>query len=280
MDVSQLAKFIERIEIQTSLSQADIITSANTISISFSKRGSRPLLVLHISCEELDWQLSSITQICNQFSPFLSRVQDLRIDSTQSPSRRDDMECERWVELMRAFGGAAVFRAAGAHTTDILRTLGPSDRDYPNVLPALHTLHVPELRLENGAFRDVVKSFTKSRRLSGHLVEVIPLLPDVGTPRRIPKKYWCEVCHAGFTQRQGLQRHRKDVHGSRELCPVCKKFEWVPGRRYLLRRHFAIEHPGVAFHDRLISTPAPPSSNSDSHGTQQSYLPAPDTVAS
>jgi len=58
MDASQLGQFIERIEMQTSLSQADVQTSAHDISISFtSSNGSTPLR-LQISCKQLDWQMS------------------------------------------------------------------------------------------------------------------------------------------------------------------------------------------------------------------------------
>jgi hypothetical protein len=88
MDASQLGRFIERIETLTSLDRADIQTSARAISICCSKPGALTQLKLQISCEQLDWQLSSLTQICDHFSPFLHRVQDLGISSTQSQVRR------------------------------------------------------------------------------------------------------------------------------------------------------------------------------------------------
>jgi hypothetical protein len=74
MDASQLGRFIERIEMQTSLSRAEVQTSAHAISITFPTQSTSTPLRLQISCEQLDWQLSSMAQICNQFSPFLFRV--------------------------------------------------------------------------------------------------------------------------------------------------------------------------------------------------------------
>ena len=93
-------------------------------------------------------------------------------------------------------------------------------------------------------------------RLASHRRHHKPAVPPVASSpvsarRRIPKKYWCEACDAGFTQRQGLQRHCKDVHGSRRLCPHCGDFEWSLGRKYTLRKHFEAVHPGVALPEIL-----------------------------
>lgn len=254
MDASQLGRFIERIEVQTSLSQADIITSANNISLSFSKPGqepeARPSLVLQISCEQLDWQLPSMAQICNQFSPFLSRVRDLRIDSTQSLSGRGDVDCEQWAELIRAFGGAVVFRAAGAHVMDILRSLGLAAGE-PKLLPALRVLHVPELTPEHVALKKTVQSFATSRRLSGHPVEVNPPL--------IRRNFWCRSCNVDFAQKQGLNRHNKDRHSPRNVCAHCGMFEWTEGRQYRFRRHLQECHPEVAHTNSNAPTPNPAS---------------------
>ena len=79
MDASQLGQFIERIGMQTSLSQAEIQFSEFAISISFTQPSHLTRLELRIPCEQLDWQLSSIAQICDYFSPFIFRVEDLRI---------------------------------------------------------------------------------------------------------------------------------------------------------------------------------------------------------
>ncbi|KAI9443737.1 hypothetical protein BJY52DRAFT_444063 [Lactarius psammicola] len=86
MDALQLGRFIERIEMQTPLSRADIQTSAHAISISFSNSStlSSPPLRLQISCKQLDWQLSSMAQVCDQFSPFLFRITNLRVNMDQS----------------------------------------------------------------------------------------------------------------------------------------------------------------------------------------------------
>ncbi|KAH9171660.1 hypothetical protein EDB89DRAFT_2243343 [Lactarius sanguifluus] len=106
MDASQLGRFIERVEMQTSLSHVDVQTSERAISISFTSSGNSTPLRLQISCKRLDWQLSLMAQVCDQFFPFLFRVNNLRINKTQSSSEQDDADSEQWLGLMRAFGGA------------------------------------------------------------------------------------------------------------------------------------------------------------------------------
>ena len=59
MDASQLGRFIERIEMQRSFSQAKIQTSTHDISISFTNAStSTPLQLQIVSCENYHRQLS------------------------------------------------------------------------------------------------------------------------------------------------------------------------------------------------------------------------------
>ena len=86
MDASQLGRFIERIEMQTSLNRAEVEISVDAISIAFFGQSTAPPLRLRIPCKQLDWQLSSMAQICSNHSPpFLFHIEYLHIDSTQSP---------------------------------------------------------------------------------------------------------------------------------------------------------------------------------------------------
>ena len=63
---------------------------------------------------------------------------------------------------------------------------------------------------------------------------------------RSSKTYRCHFCDTTFAQKQGVNRHVKDVHLDRNLCPYCSDFEWSPGRYYKFREHLMSEHPGVA----------------------------------
>jgi hypothetical protein len=57
------------------------------------------------------------------------------------------------------------------------------------------------------------------------------------------RKFWCRVCDVGFVQRQGLSRHERDQHGPRNICHLCKTYEWSPARKYLFTKHLKRHHP-------------------------------------
>ena len=82
--ISQLAHFVDQI-MQKSSCRADIQSSRHAISIIFSQPELHARFVLQVYCEQLDWQLSSMAQICGQLSSsgFLCKAGDLRIDTTR-----------------------------------------------------------------------------------------------------------------------------------------------------------------------------------------------------
>ena len=200
MDASQLGRFIERIEMEPPFSRAEVKISVHTISVTFLDQSTAKPLRLRIPCGQLDWQLSSMAQICNHFSPVLFHVEDLRISSTYV---ENVMAGEQWLELIRAFSGAKDLYVAGrAHLTEILCALRSDDE---TVLPTLHNLHVSGLVRVGIPLWDVTESLLASRQLSGRPIE---LDADV----------LCHICLTGFTRQQELKRHLVDKHSFRIYC--------------------------------------------------------------
>ena len=253
MDASQFSRFIERTEMQTSLIRADIETSAHAISISFSNSSTSTPLRLQISCKQLDWQLSSMTQICNHFSLFLFRVGDLLISSTQS-SNGGGVATEQWLELIRAFSSARDFRVAGAHVADIfcaLRTVDGVHTTDTTVLPALRNLHLQSMPVDESLW-DIVQPFITSRRLSCHPAE---------------RHGECHICvipdSTRFTRyrlQHELKRHLVNDHAYRIVCSYCDHFECVSGRKHLFLGHLRRKHPEFVRKGAPISGPLPPHS--------------------
>jgi hypothetical protein len=244
MDASQLGRFIERIEMLALPSHAEVEISAHAISISFtySNNTSTPLL-LKISCTQLDWQLSSLAQVCDQFFPFLFRVRNLGINTTKSPSGQNDVDSEQWLELLRPFGGATDLSVAGELAGDILGALRPADAGgttNTTVLSAMRNLRVRTPKLIDGLFRDAALSFLTSRRLSGQPVEL---------------QFLCHICHTGYTRQQELKSHLEYKHAYRIVCSYCGDFERQPGHDHLFRDHIKSKHPEVAHNDELFSNP-------------------------
>jgi hypothetical protein len=240
MDASELGRFFERIETQTSLSRAEVRTAADAISISLPNSSTSTLLRLQISCERLDRQLSSMALVCNQLSPFLFRVKHLGIYTTRSSIGQGDMVGEQWLELVCSFRGARDFCVGDRLTTDILCALGPADSWHATVLPALHHLRVGNPMAMHGPSWDAVQSFITSRWLSGRPVEVYA------------REYRCHICSATFVEQQVLKRHLGDRHAYRILCSYCGDFEYSLEHIDLFRDHLESKHHEVARNDPLI----------------------------
>ena len=244
MDASELGRFIERIEKQTPISRGEVQTSEHAISISFTDSSTSTPLRLQISCKQLDWQLSCMAQVCDQFSPFLFRVNSVEINATEPSSGNNDANGEQWLELIRLFGGARDFSVAGELTADILCALRPSNEENTTMLSSLRHIRVQEPMVMHGPSWDAVQSFIALRSISGRPVEV-----DAPS-------FQCHICHVSYEEPQGLKRHLRDNHSYRLLCSYCGDFECMPGHNDLFREHLESKHPEVARMDELISKPS------------------------
>ena len=172
LDALQIGLFVNRIELWGSPPRADILFSGDTISITFSHPEISTRLGLQISCKQLDWQVSSVSQICAQVSSFLFSVEDLRIEVAGISGPPDDTDDERWLRLVRTFNGAKDFHLAGELVTAILRALRLADEGHDIVLPALRNLYVLQPVSTGGPQWDSVESFVTQRELSGLPIQI------------------------------------------------------------------------------------------------------------
>ena len=240
IDASELGQFIERTVIPTSF-KADIQAAVNAVSISFETSSTSTRLQLQIPCKQLDWQLSSMVQICDQFSLFLSGVQHLVFNTNEFSSEKDDVDDEQWVQLIRSFGGTRTLSIAGEFTTRILCVLQPADEEHTSnttVLPVLRNLRVRKPGLLDWSFWDAAQALVTSRGLSGHPIELLSVCPD------------CNI--TGFTLR-GLKEHIVSQHACKIVCSYCDVFQFT--WTYILRfqEHLGLKHPEVAQNDELVS---------------------------
>ena len=276
MDASQLGRFIDRrLEMQTppvqADLQADVETSAHAISISFTDSSASASLRLQISCRQLDWQLSCMAQVCDQFSLFLSRVEELRINTTQSSSGQDDVVGEQWVDLVRSLSGARDLWIAENLTTDFLRALDQASDGGAIVFSTLRLLSVENPTEMNEPSWDALLSFIKSRALSGHPVKV-----------NVPSQ--CHVCHECFRQQTELEHHFANKYAFQIVCSYCKEpVSSKPGNDHQFWSHLVIKHSRVARKDVLLSNPSltyPTTLELEDLRRRHSSWLAPDVVAS
>ena len=270
MDASQLGRFIERTEIHTLFSHAKVETSAHAISISFINfdLGISTPLRLQISCKQLDWQLSCMTQVCDQISPFLFHVGDLVINTAQPPDEQVDVDGEQWVDLLRSFkfGAGESFWVDGELTADILCALGPANEGNTAILPSLRHVRVQKPIAMDGPSWNSVQSFITSRSISGRPVQV-------SAP-----SYECHFCRFSFKEQYYLKCHLRDWHRYQILCSYCGEFECTPGQWYLFQEHLKSGHYQMMHNDALISNPSLTASQIVSFVERHSSLCAPDVV--
>ncbi|KAH9963616.1 hypothetical protein BC827DRAFT_1266387 [Russula dissimulans] len=190
-DHSQLARFISRTEKLKAFSQADITLSLKDISASFTLPTGilaaasdcpKPRLKFEISCSGLDWQTSSMEQVCRSTLPSLSNIERLNIcefrpsvgygkygpDEMEYPQLLYDMDNSQWLELFFPFTGVKdlyLSKEVGRRIAPALQE--PAGERATEVLPALQDLSVEGL--QSSGFEDIEK-FIAMRQLANHAI--------------------------------------------------------------------------------------------------------------
>ena len=139
--------------------------------------GGHSLLELRISCKPLDWQLSSLVQVCSSSLPPLSTLKRLEIRQWERQRYRqrpwqDDIENSQWLELLHPFS----FVKHLVLGSKLAQLVAPALKELTGgrvteVLPALQKLSLT-LSARSGPIQDVIAQFVTARRLSGHPVAV------------------------------------------------------------------------------------------------------------
>ena len=143
--------------------------SQRIISITLARREERRSflgeLCIHISCRQLDWQLSSTAQIFSQLSPFLSHVRSLAIKrySLSQTKEGDDVNTTQWLELFQPFNGVRSLRIAEKFVPDVVQVLRMAT---DGVLPALTLLNLEGYH-KSASVQEAAQLLLEARRRSG-----------------------------------------------------------------------------------------------------------------
>jgi hypothetical protein len=181
-EIPHLSHFVRRTRQLASPTQAKIYSSGSAVSLALIHQPGTPhttipipgQLRLQIKCRQFDWQLSALSQISTQLSPFLSGVGQLDVRAfPPSASGRDDLDLTRWLELLRLFGGVDKLRVADELVWDIARALQRviSDPD-PELFPALRELFLVGNSQEFTAVLETIAPFISAHQLSGQPIVV------------------------------------------------------------------------------------------------------------
>jgi hypothetical protein len=178
-DTPLLRHFISRTALFGEAYQAYISCEENTVLFSlyppYGIDGEGGVM-LRISCEPLDWQISSLAQVCNTSFPPLPTLERLDIgiynDRNLLPEWQDDMEDTQRLDLLRPFTSVRYLALSEASVSFVAPGLQElSGERVTEVLPALQNLFFTG-PMPSGPVKEAIRKFIAARQLAGCPVTV------------------------------------------------------------------------------------------------------------
>jgi hypothetical protein len=143
-------------------------------------------------CEDLDWQVSFVAQMCSQFSPLLSTIEQLDIlyhnpiplqrdgisgvyNHPISPLEEVDMDNTQWLELFQPFIAVHTLRTSRHSQSLIMSAFQELTVEMATeVLPALHSIYLADLaeHAPSGPEHQAIERFITARQHSGYPVTI------------------------------------------------------------------------------------------------------------
>ena len=174
-DTPQFIQFISRTPTSRALEKANIILRNRDVNLSFSSQTSGDGDVyVEILCQGLDWQVSSVEQVCISCLPPLSMLEDLHTfeQPDSPPDWKDDIENGLWLQLLHPFSAVKNLYLSEQFALRI----GPALQDLPEgrtteVLPALQNIFLRGLQ-PSGPVQEGIGQFVASRQATSHPITV------------------------------------------------------------------------------------------------------------
>ncbi len=170
-DTPLLRHFISRTKTFTAPHRVEMTLSTSEVVVDLFRRNgtaSGQVLRLYISCKALDWQLSSLAQVCSSSFPPYPTLEHLVIDEIQlfPPQRHDNMEDGQWLELLRPFASVKDLDLSGGLVPFVAPALQEiSGERVTEVLPTLQNLFLAGPQ-PSGPVKEAIGKFIVARQLS------------------------------------------------------------------------------------------------------------------
>jgi hypothetical protein len=164
-DIQRLAQFISHALVPVPYDSAEITFHSHTVMIRLSsmRRPYTKFFQLTISCKGGDWQVSSMAQICNQFSFLLPGIAKLDILERSGSFDMDDDT--QWLELLLPFTAVlALFSSLNCQSRIVSALQGLSEESVTEVLPSLKVLTLEVSSPPQAASESELKPFLTARR--------------------------------------------------------------------------------------------------------------------
>ena len=177
-DMSQLHQFISRTGKLGELNKVDVQFLSNFAIVTVSQRTEtfdRSRLRLSISCSNLEWQLSSLVEVCGSSLPSFSTLEDLKVWEEHLRHESEEgvmVEDTQWLELFHPFSAAKNLSLSKELVPRVVPALNElAGESATEVLPALQSLDL-EGPQPSEAVQDAIGQFNAIRWLSYRPVTV------------------------------------------------------------------------------------------------------------
>ena len=192
-DTPQLIQFISRTPTLRALKNAHITLQNRRASLDVSSQSSGDVKVnMGILCQGLDWQLSSLEQVCTSCLPPFSMLEDLYIyeDLYFQPDWKDDIENGLWLQLLHPFTAVKNLYLS----EQFARRIGPAlqalaEGGTTEVLPALQNIFLEGLE-SPGSVQEGIGMFVAAQQVAGRPIAVSSWVNLDRDKRSTGRYYW------------------------------------------------------------------------------------------
>ena len=176
-ETPQFIQFIRRIPAFKALDRSHVVFGNLAAEIILSLRTSPyPAVSVEIPCKELDWQISSLEQVCTSCLPPLSALEDLYISQKthSKPDWKDNVEDSLWLELLHPFPTVRNFFLSEEFAPRIAPALEELvGARTTEVLPTLQNIFVEGLK-PSGPVQEGIRKFVAARQVTSLPLSVSP----------------------------------------------------------------------------------------------------------
>ena len=177
-DTPQFIQFFNRIPTLKALEKSHVIFGNDAARVKMSSVSSltslKEGLYVKIPCRELDWQVSSLEQVCTSSLPPLCALEDLYIHKVPNSQSdwQDNIENTLWLELLRPFTTVKNLYLCEEFAPRIMPALQELvGGSTTGVLPNLQNIFLEEFQ-SSGPVQEGIQHFVSARQVTSHPIAV------------------------------------------------------------------------------------------------------------
>jgi F-box-like len=173
-DTPHFIQFMSRTPALKVLEKALVRFTDGDSKVNLSSQAPGGTLDVKVPCKELDWQVSSMEQVCTSCLPPLSTLEDLYIyeKPVSPPIWQDNIENALWLELLQPFTAVKNLYLSEKFASRIM----PALRDLvegrsTELLPVLQNIFLEELQ-PSPTVQATIQQFFAARQVTSHPIAV------------------------------------------------------------------------------------------------------------